>query len=40
MVVIESNYYFIFSGFNNYGLISVVNENNGLCKIFVFVKFN
>jgi hypothetical protein len=40
MAVIDTNYTFIPSDFNNHGLISSANENNGSCKIFAFAKLN
>ena len=40
MAVIEQNYHFTPSVFNNHGLISSANENNGSCKIFAFAKLN
>ncbi len=40
MAVIDNNYDFIPSGFNNHGLLSEANENNGSCKIFAFAKLN
>ena len=32
MAVIDNNYDFTPSGFNNHGLLSEANENNGSCK--------
>jgi len=40
MAVINTNYTFTPSDFNNHGLISSANENNGSCKIFAFAKLN
>ena len=40
MTVIDNNYDFIPSGFNNHGLLSEANENNGSCKIFAFAQLN
>ncbi|MCQ8879621.1 HopJ type III effector protein [Pseudoalteromonas shioyasakiensis] len=40
MTVIDNNYTFTPSGFNNHGLLSGANENNGSCKIFAFAKLN
>ncbi|WP_065978882.1 MULTISPECIES: HopJ type III effector protein [Pseudoalteromonas] len=40
MAVIDRHYDFTPSGFNNHGLISSANENNGSCKIFAFAKLN
>lgn len=40
MAAIDNNYTFTPSGFNNHGLVSGANENNGSCKIFAFAKLN
>jgi hypothetical protein len=40
MAVIEANYIFTARAFNNHGLLSSNNENNGSCKIFAFAKLN
>ena len=40
MAVIETNYTFTPSAFNNHGLKSTATENNGSCKIFAFAKLN
>ena len=38
MAVIDSNYDFTPSAFNNHGLLSEANEINGSCKFFAFAK--
>ena len=40
MTIIENHYEFTACAFNNHGLLSAANENNGSCKIFAFAKIN